>query len=275
MNTSQAKDGFTSGNNAPDFPFTQTGCLTDHDIPHGYGKDRIVALMKDPLWVFTYWEITDTLLSEKQAQVPGKWDHGRTVLRIYQEPDKRYLFDVAVDLKARNWYVYVGRKDTSFRLALGRLLPDGTFITFVESNIVTTPPGEVSDLVDERWMTLEELYRIYAGLPQGESSPALFRAISILDQHISSPSYAASPMAAGKAPRKFWLVTHTELVIYGQTEPTASVWIQGQPIRLQPDGSFVARYVLPDGQLQLPIVAEAASGEESITITPIITKSTQ
>ncbi|MDD4518101.1 MAG: DUF4912 domain-containing protein [Limnochordia bacterium] len=271
MDTSQAKDGCGGENSAVGI----AKGVTEYEIPHGYGKDRIVALVRDPLWLFTYWEVTDTLLAQRESTAKERWPQGKTVLRIYQEPNKQYLFDLPVDLRARNWYVYVGRKDTSFRLALGRLLDDGTFIAFVESNLVTTPPGEVSELEDEKWMTLEELYRIYAGLPQGESSPLVFRAVNKLEMEISSPSYAASPMAERGLRKPFWLVAHTELVIYGQTEPDASVRIQGQPVTLQADGSFTARYVLPDGRLPLPIEAVSADLQEMISITPIITKTTQ
>jgi len=43
------------------------------------------------------------------------------------------------------------------------------------------------------------------------------------------------------------------LVIYGATDPTASVTIGERRIRLRPDGSFSYRFALPDGNYQLPI----------------------
>ena len=40
---------------------------------------------------------------------------------------------------------------------------------------------------------------------------------------------AAVVPAAEKA---FWLQVHTELILYGATEPDATVTVQGQPVKL-------------------------------------------
>jgi hypothetical protein len=50
-------------------------------------------------------------------------------------------------------------------------------------------------------------------------------------------------------------------VVYGATDPSASVTIGGQPIALGPDGTFSVRVALPDGSFGLPITAHAVSGE--------------
>lgn len=77
----------------------------------------------------------------------------------------------------------------------------------------------------------------------------------------SSPS---SPLGGGpEAQHGFWFNVNTELVIYGATEPNATVTIGDQPIALQPDGSFSYRFALPDGSFELPIVAIAADGTEA------------
>lgn len=39
-------------------------------------------------------------------------------------------------------------------------------------------------------------------------------------------------------PRQFWLVADAELIVYGATEPDASVTIGGRPIKLNADGTF-------------------------------------
>ncbi len=62
--------------------------------------------------------------------------------------------------------------------------------------------------------------------------------------------------------KSFWFRVNAELVIYGSTEPDATVRIAGRPIRLRSDGSFSFRFSLPDGDYDLPITARAAHGEE-------------
>ena len=37
----------------------------------------------------------------------------------------------------------------------------------------------------------------------------------------------------------------------------ATVWIDGQPIKLSPDGTFRYHFKLPDGEFAIPIVAES------------------
>jgi hypothetical protein len=72
----------------------------------------------------------------------------------------------------------------------------------------------------------------------------------------------SSPMAAAEQPPKgFWFNLNAELVIYGATEPDASVTIGGQPVSLRPDGTFSCRLSLPDGDYALTVSAISAEGE--------------
>jgi ABC-type phosphate transport system substrate-binding protein len=64
-------------------------------------------------------------------------------------------------------------------------------------------------------------------------------------------------------PRKFWLVADAELIVYGATEPDASVTIGGNPIQLTPDGTFRFQTSFQDGTIEYPIMAVAADGEQS------------
>lgn len=67
-------------------------------------------------------------------------------------------------------------------------------------------------------------------------------------------------------PRKFWLVADAELIVYGATEPDATVTIGGQPIKLNPDGTFRFQMSFQDGLIDYPIMAVAADGEQTRSI---------
>ncbi|NET31209.1 MAG: DUF4912 domain-containing protein [Cyanothece sp. SIO1E1] len=67
-------------------------------------------------------------------------------------------------------------------------------------------------------------------------------------------------------PRKFWLVADAELIVYGATEPDATVTIGGQPIKLNPDGTFRFQMSFQDGLIDYPILAVAADGEQNRAI---------
>jgi len=63
-------------------------------------------------------------------------------------------------------------------------------------------------------------------------------------------------------PRKFWLVADAELIVYGATEPDATVTIDGEEIELKPDGTFRFQMSFQDGVIRYPIVAIAKDGEQ-------------
>ena len=67
-------------------------------------------------------------------------------------------------------------------------------------------------------------------------------------------------------PRKFWLIADAELIVYGATEPDATVTIGGRPIKLNPDGTFRYQMTFQDGFIDYPIMAVAVDGEQTRSI---------
>ena len=74
----------------------------------------------------------------------------------------------------------------------------------------------------------------------------------------------SSPFGAsfGKA-RGFHMHVNAELIIYGGTEPSAKVRIDGKNIELSSDGTFAYHFVFPEGQFHIPIEATSADGVET------------
>jgi hypothetical protein len=77
-------------------------------------------------------------------------------------------------------------------------------------------------------------------------------------------SSGAAPMPPAPA-RGFWFNVNAELVIYGATEPDATLTVGGRVVPLRPDGTFSLRFALPDGEYALPAVAVAAAGDDRRT----------
>jgi uncharacterized protein len=75
-----------------------------------------------------------------------------------------------------------------------------------------------------------------------------------------------SASAAPIRPRNFWLIADAELIVYGATEPDATVYVDGEPIQLSPDGTFRFQMSFQDGHLKFPIVAVAADGEQTRSV---------
>ena len=67
-------------------------------------------------------------------------------------------------------------------------------------------------------------------------------------------------------PRQFWLIADAELIVYGATEPDATVTIGDRQIQLNPDGTFRFQMSFQDGLIDYPIMAVAADGEQTRSI---------
>jgi uncharacterized protein len=72
-----------------------------------------------------------------------------------------------------------------------------------------------------------------------------------------------SASVGGARPRQFWLVADAELIVYGATEPDATVTIGGKQIQLSPDGTFRYQMSFQDGLIEFPVFATASDGEQN------------
>jgi hypothetical protein len=84
-----------------------------------------------------------------------------------------------------------------------------------------------------------------------------------------------TPPAGAAKDRKFWFQLDAELIVYGATEPNARVTLQGEPVKLRPDGTFTMRFSLPDGRQIIPAVANSPDGVEERTIVLAIERNTK
>lgn len=99
-----------------------------------------------------------------------------------------------------------------------------------------------------------------AGLPEITSPPGAAPAAPAQPPEVVSISSPAGPEKL-RPDVDFWFQVNAELVIYGATEPTATVSISGRRIRLRPDGTFSYRFALPDGSYALDVRAESTQGD--------------
>ncbi|HEY9767743.1 MAG TPA: DUF4912 domain-containing protein [Coleofasciculaceae cyanobacterium] len=83
-------------------------------------------------------------------------------------------------------------------------------------------------------------------------------------QNMSGAGFSGSLPTA--RPRKFWLVADAELIVYGATEPDATVTIGDREIKLNPDGTFRFQMSFQDGVIDYPIKAVAIDGEQTRSI---------
>jgi hypothetical protein len=265
--------------------------VVPQELPGEYQKDKLVAMVRDPWWIYCYWEVTGNTIERYKAELKDEYWGAKRVLRVYDVSlvnfngkNAHRHFDIEIGEESRNWYIDTGGAGRWWCIDFGLRLKDGRFVTILRSNVVQMPLEGASWITDEEWMIPEEMFgRLYGmGFGFGQSSPvgkawqermkkALFSGI------LASPGItsAGSPVKKKGKERKFWMVLDCELIVYGATEPDAKVTVQGKPIVLRPDGTFTMRYALPDGRQVIPVRGESNDGLEERTITPIVTRETK
>jgi len=254
------------------------------ELPDNYGDNEIYLLVRDPLWIYVYWEIQDDHQKKHLDKLGGSLDHVASILRIYDVSDKKNgtpVTDIVLKNMVRYWY-FNAQPNHDYYAEIGLLHKDGRFRVLARSNRVTTPRSGMSEIIDDRWMSLDfdKLYALSGGFEAGKSSEELTKLMEerftnavTSGSGASAASSFSSPVKIQKRGFPFWL--ECELIIYGGTEPDAQVTMQGRPVQLRSDGTFSFRYALPDGKFIYDCRAESSDGIEKRVIVPIVSRSTE
>lgn len=261
------------------------------ELPPAYGENRIILLVRDPYWIHVYWEISRDVLLEAKKTLKNDWFDAKSILRVYDVTgidfdgtNANSYFDVDIGGGTDNWYVNTGVPNRTYCVEIGLLSASGRFVMLARSNKATTPRDAPSEVADEEWMIpdweFEKIYALSGGFAIGTGSLELKEMMEkALGGEVSSAAPSSfsisSPVGGRPRARGFWFRLGTELIVYGATEPDARVTLQGRPIQLRPDGTFTARFDLPDGEQVIPAVATSADGVDTLEITPVVRKKTR
>lgn len=252
----------------------------EETFPHNYGDTRIVLLVRDPRWVHAYWEVTESKYQEARTMLGNDLNSSKEIIRVHNTSrDPWSSFDITVFPGARNWYINVPEPGGSYVVDIGYLAPDGRFILMARSNMVTTPREGMSDVIDEEWMTIDfdRIYALSGGFGIGKSSGEIRKLMEkrLMNQSASGWISSMSSPFGGVPQRPFFLIANTELIVYGATEPTAKLYVQGKKVNLRKDGTFTLRFALPDGKQVIPIEAVRDDEKEKRSITPTVERNTK
>ncbi len=123
----------------------------ENELKHKYNKTMIRLIVRDPNWLFSYWEVTNPEYYENQP-----------VLRLFAQSTDE-VHDIEIRHNVDNWYISNVKPKNRYKVAIG-FKKDGIFHPLCYSNTVNTPSSQPSNIIDEKWMSIEELskytYRI-------------------------------------------------------------------------------------------------------------------
>ena len=132
------------------------------DLPAGYGKDRIVVMVRDPYWLHGYWELTRQAIQRAEAALGQDWHGAQPILRLLDVSShdttshfRNAVRDIDIHGGCNNWYIDVANPPRSFRVDIGYLSRRGQFYVLARSNVVSTPRAGMSDVIDENWADID------------------------------------------------------------------------------------------------------------------------
>jgi len=268
-------------------------------VPPPAAHTEVVFLPRDPQWAYCFWSIAPA--DRERAQAAGA---GSLCLRVADvtgllnpSAQPHALQELVVDAQANEWFLPVPLAGRDYRVELGYRLPGGGWFSLAFSAVARIPELEPSTTIADAFVPFsldtplvvaaevttssggvqhERLYQmatVAAPRLRRVGSETLHEDNLGLQGNLSESG--AGLWASGRSEsgsglvrsRSFWLVADAELIVYGATEPTATLTIGDQVVPLDQDGGFRVHVPFPDGQQTYPIKAVAADGQQERSIT--------
>ena len=108
-------------------------------FPESYGVNRVRLLVRDPEWIFAYWDVSAAAMNDLGKSLGERaLALSRLTLRVI-DPVSGGSSDILLPPGARWWYVRTDSARRTYRAELGVILPSGEFRRLAESNTVVTP----------------------------------------------------------------------------------------------------------------------------------------
>jgi hypothetical protein len=243
-------------------------------------------MVRDPYWLHAYWELAPRSVERAQSALGQHWHTTKPVLRVFQvsNDDSAVICrEIVIHGGVNHWYVDVQNPPHKYRMEIGYLTAGGQFYCLARSNTVMTPPAGTSDSVDENWADIDQnADRIFAMSGGYSDRGTSLELQELLEERLRRPM--GTPMqtrygtgAAGVCAdgRELPFAVDAELIVYGVSHPHAHVTLQGEPVALKSDGSFVARMQLPDRRQVIPVIASSPDGVEQRTIILAVERNTK
>ncbi|NLU50934.1 MAG: DUF4912 domain-containing protein [Syntrophomonadaceae bacterium] len=173
----------------PDFKFETAGEISGAavpeatvpppvEIPEYYHDEKLVLMVRDPEWLYAYWEISPDYWNEVRQKYGQAASYDNLTLRITELAGEMAYFDIKVGNRIGSWHIHVARPDTPYYGVLGLKL-GSDFFPLIVSNAITTPRNAVSPLGDDEWMLVSDyeqrIIKRLGQIPFDATSPFMFR----------------------------------------------------------------------------------------------------
>lgn len=154
-------------------------------LPDCYDLDRMVLLVKDPYWLYAYWDLsTDT-------QEKAKDYLKNLVLRVYDVTDvifdgtnAHYHWEIDIHTFTDNWYIPIKSTNRNYLAELGFYNADGVFVTMLRSNSVLTPLDKLASILNQQiyWILGKGEDFLFSPRTSGEQQTLLEEMLAVVRQ---------------------------------------------------------------------------------------------
>ncbi len=124
-----------------------------YSIPEKYNDTRIVLLLRDPLWAYTYWDINDNELNKMKEEIFFEGFFLRVFELIAKKGSNKNsytkdniidYYDIPIDEKDDSWYINLGKTGRHFGIQLCSIA-HGKVSVLSKSNVIKSPRGFVAE----------------------------------------------------------------------------------------------------------------------------------
>jgi hypothetical protein len=142
-------------------------------FPQTYGVNRLRLLVKDPQWLFAYWDVDPRALEALRADLGERASAlAQLTLRVFEDRNGgASTFLLPQD--ARTWYVPTRSAGRAYRAEVGVMLPSGEFRSLARSNSVVAPRGERSSQKAKRRVRYDRALPLAPGAAVGRPGDEL------------------------------------------------------------------------------------------------------
>lgn len=145
------------------------------------GETQMVAFIRDPQCIFTYWEVTPESIEAVKQQLTDEYKDSSMVLRVFKtgaNGETELIQEIRVEPGEMNRYVELKDTKGNYFVEIAQKTPSGRVVVYARSNqIVTEIPSEASAdssaPSDAQWETPEVLLEYFANVDEREVSATI------------------------------------------------------------------------------------------------------
>ena len=264
-------------------------------------KTNLVFLPRDPDWAYVFWQISE--VDREKAKSLGA---NKLCLRLYDvtgtkdgEFNQGTLREIAVDSYSTEWYLPIPVPDRDYKVELGYRY-GFKWMSLAFSSAGHVPNSQPSEQILDKFVPFnlesssetnlaitnsdeseinglhERLYEVattYSKRTRVGSEEFMENTKSINPNPFKNDSGAGiwssglNDSGIGISNRSFWLVADAELIVYGATDPSATLTIGDEKVPLASDGTFRLQVPFRDGSQNYEIKALDSTGQQDRSIT--------